>query len=399
MTRATPKKTKTDAFTALNGLRFLAALAVVCFHYGTKTDGYNQVPETIKKIFNEGPAAVGFFFILSGFVLGYRYLRYGAYSENSTAFYWARFTRLYPAYLLGFLLFAPLAVQKYLVHPSMSAGGQGTFISSAILSLLTLQAWTPLAQAWNGPSWSLSVESFMYVMFPLIGFRLIKLDKPSTLFVACSAWLVPTGLACGHVVKVIPDYAWEKFMVNSPILWLPLFIIGICSTRLLPFWEMMSPRKTNFISTFCFLGVILLGFVWPRGLIEIFIVGGIAPILAVLVVSFTRTSGWITAILGGAIFNKLGQASYIIYIIQSPLWHYWQALTNFIRRVPLQTQGAAKWQFFAFVPFVILVSLAVQRFIEEPVRSWLNKERLLRASRAALTNSVRTTYASASHSD
>jgi len=96
-----------------------------------------------------------------------------------------------------------------------------------------------------------------------------------------------------------------------------------------------------------------------------------APLLLAVIVSFTSASGWITRVLGGEIFNGLGQASYIIYIVQSPVWYYWQALTNRLRHVPAQTAVVAAWQFFVFVPFLILVSLVVQRFIEAPVRSWL----------------------------
>jgi peptidoglycan/LPS O-acetylase OafA/YrhL len=89
-------------------------------------------------------------------------------------------------------------------------------------------------------------------------------------------------------------------------------------------------------------------------------------------------SGWITKFVGGEIFNSLGQASYIIYIIQSPVWHCWQALTNRLRHVPFQATLVAPWQFFLFVPFLVMVSLAVQRFVEIPVRGWLATWRFAR---------------------
>src|SRR5208282_2377784 len=97
-----------------------------------------------------------------------------------SAFYWARFVRLYPIYLLSFLLYLPIAVQKYVLYPSPESTGHHTFVLSAVLSCLMLQSWTPLAQAWNGPSWSLSVEAFMYLMFPLVGFRLVRLSRRAT---------------------------------------------------------------------------------------------------------------------------------------------------------------------------------------------------------------------------
>src|SRR3981081_1549231 len=151
---------KSETFTALNGLRFLAALAVVIYHYGTKVEGYPRIPGIIKDFINLGPTAVSFFFILSGFVLAYRQLHGSSRIQTAGEFYWARFARLYPAYLLAFLLFLPIALQKYILSPSHTIAGRHTFILSAVLSFLMLQSWTPLAQAWNGPSWSLSVEGF-----------------------------------------------------------------------------------------------------------------------------------------------------------------------------------------------------------------------------------------------
>src|ERR1700690_395889 len=82
---------KAETFTALNGLRFLAALAVLIFHYAPRVNTYNHVPDILKNLINEGPSAVGFFFILSGVVLAHRHLYGGARVQTPAAFYWARF--------------------------------------------------------------------------------------------------------------------------------------------------------------------------------------------------------------------------------------------------------------------------------------------------------------------
>jgi peptidoglycan/LPS O-acetylase OafA/YrhL len=367
-----------ETFTALNGLRFIAALAVVFFHFAPKIDGYDRVPGVVKKLIHLGPAAVGFFFILSGFVLASRHFRNSSRNETPAQFYWARFIRLYPAYLVGFLLFAPIAVQKYLVHSSSATTAPGTFALSAILYSLMLQAWTPLAQAWNGPSWSLSVEAFMYFVFPPIMVRLARLNYKNSILILCVAWLIPAGLACAYVGHLISESAWRAYVGNNPLLWTPLFVMGICAAKLVPIWRKVERSKANLISTAAFVGVIVAAGAWPRAWSEVFIAGGIAPLLVLVIVSFTNVSGWITKFLGGEIFNSLGQASYIIYIIQSPVWHCWQALTNRLRHVPFQATLVAPWQFFLFVPFLVMVSLAVQRFVEIPVRGWLATWRFAR---------------------
>jgi peptidoglycan/LPS O-acetylase OafA/YrhL len=94
----------------------------------------------------------------------------------------------------------------------------------------------------------------------------------------------------------------------------------------------------------------------------------------VMVLSFTRDSGLLTRLLGGAVMDRLGQASYILYIIQSPVWHYWQAFTNYLRHVPLETAGVTIWQFCAFVPFLVFSSLVVQNLVEIPLRNWMKEK-------------------------
>jgi peptidoglycan/LPS O-acetylase OafA/YrhL len=359
---------KSETFTALNGLRFLAALAVVIFHYAPRVDAYHQVPGFIKNVIDKGPAAVSFFFILSGFVLAGRHLYGNSRVQTAPAFYWARFVRLYPAYLLAFLLFSPVAVQRYILNPSPESAGHHTFLLSAVLSCLMLQSWTPLAQAWNGPSWSLSVEAFMYLMFPLIGFRLVRLSRRTTVLVLFLSWLIPSSLALAYVEHWIPDLTWRLYITNNPLLWMPLFVMGICASRMVPAWRRVASNRANIFSIFTFAALILIALWWPHKWGDIFVTGGIAPLLVAVIVFSTCTSGWIVSVLGGTVLSKLGEASYVMYILQAPLWHYWQPLTNYLRRVPPQTGVVPLWQFVAFVPFLILTSFAVQRFIENPLR-------------------------------
>jgi peptidoglycan/LPS O-acetylase OafA/YrhL len=358
---------KPKALTALNGLRFLAAMAVVVFHFAPRVIGYDRLPSTVTNLVNEGPAAVGFFFILSGFVLAHRYLQNGARIEALLPFYWSRFARLYPAYILAFVLFLPLAAAKYLHGPA----NHTIFFTSALLSVLMLQAWTPLAQAWNGPSWSLSAEAVMYVVFPLVGHRFLRLSSKKMLAVTGLLWCVPAICACGYLTGIIPATLWVSYLRNNPLLWLPLFLMGICATKAVPDWGRVSQRNAAVISTAAFLGLVLVAAVWPSSWSELFVTGGSAPLLVAIVVFFSRISGWATKIVGGAVFDRLGQASYIIYILQSPVWHYWQAFTDRFRHVPMDAPLVQSWQFALFIPFLIVLSLLVQDVFETPARIWL----------------------------
>ena len=159
-------------FRALTGVRFCAALYVVCYHYLPTIGGYvTESPAWVQKFFEAGPAAVGFFFILSGFVLAYRYRSdqlNAPEAESPGRFLLARARKLYPTYLVAFVLFFPMAVAKYLIRSPESwlASFWHLFLSGAA-SLLLVQSWTPLSQAWNGPKLVAVGKSFLfYTLFP-----------------------------------------------------------------------------------------------------------------------------------------------------------------------------------------------------------------------------------------
>jgi peptidoglycan/LPS O-acetylase OafA/YrhL len=68
---------------------------------------------------------------------------------------------------------------------------------------------------------------------------------------------------------------------------------------------------------------------------------------------FSRTSGGLARVIGGEIFNTLGKASYVLYIIQAPVWHFWQILIGFLTRTPSPSTLFPAWQFWLFVPVLV----------------------------------------------
>jgi peptidoglycan/LPS O-acetylase OafA/YrhL len=360
-------------FTGLNGLRFIAALTIVFYHYAPLIEGYQRLPDVVRNLISEGPAAVGFFFILSGFVLAHRYLSAGASVGEVGAFYWSRFTRIYPAYLIGFVLFVPLAFDKYVIHPPFGVSNGKTLVVSALLYSFMLQAWTPLSQAWNGPSWSLSVEAFMYLIFPLAGAQMVRLSNRKTLVLVLIAWVLPVAVVCSYQAGLISGSTWEGYLRNSPLLWTSLFVMGIAAARFIGPWKKVSTKAASRLSIGVVIAVIVIAAVWPRTWIEVFVAGGIAPLFAAVIVFFTRDVNRLTHIIAGNTLNRLGQASYAMYIIQAPIWHYWQATTNLMRQSPAQTNTVAAWQFVVFVPVLVFISLAVERLVEIPGRRWLSR--------------------------
>src|SRR2546429_3677667 len=123
---------------ALTTLRFFAALHVVLFHMrviGILPGG----PWWYQQFAGIGFVGVNFFFVLSGFILVYTY---DGASLNVRKFWWARFVRIYPAYILSLIVAAPffffavghlgLRVFSWIIE---------VFVLACMLKLTLLQSW------------------------------------------------------------------------------------------------------------------------------------------------------------------------------------------------------------------------------------------------------------------
>src|SRR5271154_3420401 len=115
---------------ALTTLRFFAAMHVVLFHCAptlaiktgerlamTTSHSPAMVRELVAMVsqgmiavMDAGPWSVSFFFILSGFILVYNYGD-GRRPLDAGRFWVARFARIYPVYLIGFLLAMPFVLE------------------------------------------------------------------------------------------------------------------------------------------------------------------------------------------------------------------------------------------------------------------------------------------------
>ncbi len=341
-------------FASLNGLRFLAALSIVVFHYMPLTQG-----TSLSALVLCSPAAVGFFFLLSGFVLAHRHPSV----PSKPQFWWARFVRVYPMYLLAFLLFIPIALLKYQGSPHYSLP------LAAGINLLMVQAWTPLSQSWNGPSWSLSVEAFLYAMFP---FLVTQVGRVRNRLIWCCVALLPAGLTILLCLDVVPAQIWRSWIGNNPIFWVPVFCLGIC----LGLWRSASanvPRSMDIPVALVLAAMVTAALFWPPRFREVFINGGAVPLFAAAVVLCTYPTKVMGKILGNPLMDRLGKASYITYIVQAPLWHYFHAAVNRVQHRPLADRRTGMAEFVAFVVFLLFCSLFLDRAVDEPLRRRLQK--------------------------
>ncbi|MDQ0319063.1 peptidoglycan/LPS O-acetylase OafA/YrhL [Pararhizobium capsulatum DSM 1112] len=149
---------KKQHFETLDGMRGMAAVAVVLYHM-------NAVP------FLRAPSgylSVDFFFVISGFVIAYSYRNRLLTTLSFVDFIKIRFVRLYPILFLGFAL-ASLrgAAMIFANHPDAPSFQELLLGSTINLVLLPM----PIVGSWmflNVPVWSLMFEviaNFGYARF------------------------------------------------------------------------------------------------------------------------------------------------------------------------------------------------------------------------------------------
>ena len=98
----------------LTSLRFFAALAVLFFHQGYLKSLDNPLKDFAVIFFNEGYSGVSFFFVLSGFILGYSYQKNIKSKTISVKKYLLlRLSRIFPLHLFTAFIFIFSKQTKY----------------------------------------------------------------------------------------------------------------------------------------------------------------------------------------------------------------------------------------------------------------------------------------------
>ncbi len=154
-------------FRLLDGLRGLAAIAVVVYHFSARSDLGELLPH--------GYNAVDFFFVLSGLVVGHAYGQRLRDQMTASQYLRLRWIRLWPMIVPGTLFAAAIEFWR----PTTAASHIADVVRSAILGSVPLP-WpfpTSLEQTifpLNGPVWSLFFELFASFAFVVVGRRAWK---------------------------------------------------------------------------------------------------------------------------------------------------------------------------------------------------------------------------------
>jgi peptidoglycan/LPS O-acetylase OafA/YrhL len=321
----------------------------------------------------QGHLAVDFFFLLSGFILAYTYLAAdGSARGGKRAFWVARIARIYPLYLLGLLL----GMEPYLVS-GHRLFGVGT---SAVASLFLLQAWIPSTLGWNQPAWSLSVEAFFYLLFPLLLPLAAHLSRRGLWRVVVGAWAVFAAIILVLYLLGL-HYAtlwwWGDFVRYNPLVSLPEFIVGMTLGLLfvrsdgvsgLHRWSDRGLNRAIAVVATLLLALLLIASAtrYSTGDLDSMAVFAL-PFLATLIGLLAFGRGVISRALAHPRMLWLGEISYGVYIVHWPVWFLLSALA--VSGLHLSVNSPVLFLvYLALTPIVAGVSFV---YLERPARRFI----------------------------
>ncbi|WP_071134595.1 acyltransferase family protein [Millionella massiliensis] len=358
----------------LDGLRGVAALLVVFYHIfeGLSFAAGGTVITTI----NHGYLAVDFFFILSGFVIGYAYDDRWGRTMTLGGFFKRRLIRLHPMIVMGVVLGAV----TYLLQGSVQWDGTRMPLSMVMLAMLLALFMIPAVPGapndvrgngemfpLNGPSWSLFFEYIGNILYGLFIHRL------STRVLRLLVVLLGIGLAWFALFDVV-GYGmigvgwtldgWNFF--GGLLRMLFPFTLGMLLSR------NFRPVRVRGAFWICSL-VLLVLFCVPyiegkagvslNGLYEVFCIFLVFPFLVRLGASGSLTDGVSTRVC-----KFMGDISFPLYAVHYPimyLFYAWLIDNQHYTFAEVWPQALG-----VFVGNVLLAYLCLKLY-DEPVRRWL----------------------------
>lgn len=359
----------------LDGLRGVAALMVIWYHV---FEGYAFAGGTTIDTFNHGYLAVDFFFILSGFVIGYAYDDRWGKNFTMKDFIKRRLIRLHPMVIMG----AVVGAITFYIQGSVQWDGTHIGISMVMLSLLCTIFFIPAMPGvgyevrgngemfpLNGPCWSLFFEYIGNILYALFIRRLS--NKALTIVVV----LLGVALASFTIFNVSGygniGVGWTLDGVN---------FIGGLLRMLFPFsmgmllsrnFKPMKLRGAFWICTLVMIALFAVPYlegtesICTNGIYEAFCIIIAFPILLWIGASGTTTDKKSTQIC-----KFLGDISYPIYVIHYPFMYLFYA---WLIKNQLFTLGET-WQVALCVyAWNILFAYLCLKLYDEPVRKYLAK--------------------------
>ncbi len=359
-------------YNILDGLRGIAAIIVVCFHL-FEAFATSHLDQKI----NHGYLAVDFFFILSGFVVGYAYDDRWKTMKTSD-FIKRRIIRLQPMVAMGAIIGTCVFYFQGCPVWDVSQVTVGALLIATLLNALLIPS-TPgmeirgLGEMYplNGPTWSLFFEYIGNLLYALF------IRKLSTVALTVLVVLAGCGLASFAMFGPYGDICAGFQLTGTEFTGGFLRLLFSFSAGLL-LSRIFKPAHVKGAFWLCGLSVVVLLSVPRIGGVEHFWMNGLYETLCFAVffplIVYLGASGKTTDKYTIRICKFLGDISYPLYMVHYPfiyLYYAWVKNENltFSESLP----GA-----IALVIGSILLAYASLKFYDEPVRKYLTKRFLRR---------------------
>jgi peptidoglycan/LPS O-acetylase OafA/YrhL len=337
----------------LDGLRGVAAIAVVIYHY-SQNFGWELAPNAY--------LAVDFFFLLSGFVLAHAYQARLQAGQFSGAFMQRRLIRLYPLYWLGTTLAAVPIIAAALLgtaHPGAMRTLASYFLgvvflpTPAHLSVFNIRVF-PL----DVPAWSLSLEVGVNALYAFVGRRLTTRRLAAIVLVAAMGLIV----AAHHFQTMQLGHNWPTYLGGwIRVFW--SFFAGVLAHRIFADGRPTLPTFVGVLITLLMIAV----FAYRDDGALVGVVSALVLFPAIL---------WIGAQvrLSGAarrLASWLGALSYALYIVHEPIWDALWLLCRLNHRDP----RVAFWPSLLGWTLLALACASILNFAYDlPVRAFLTRK-------------------------
>ncbi|MDE3235521.1 MAG: acyltransferase [Bacteroidota bacterium] len=335
--------------------RFIAVAAIVVFHFGTSVYPFN-IP-LLSPLFHAAYVGVSYMYLLSGFVMMIAYQHKKKEGIALRTFYRNRLARVYPMYVLALVI----TIFFYSIDERIFS------VQEVLLNVFALQAWVPGdALSLNAPGWSVSVEVFFYVLFPLL-FNYVYRNGSfiKLMLIAILLWLLTqVGLNIAlhtSFYKGFPS-ASHDLLFYFPLMHLNEFIIGNIAGLLFVIRKEKQCRNNDglllLLVAISVVGVYLLQhFSFHDGLFALLY----APLLYCL----SLNDGNITRLFTKKIFVWAGEISYAIFILQKPFFLFGR---KYLPSIGVKDSAI---QFYIIFILLLIFSFLTYRYVETPARKWI----------------------------
>lgn len=357
----------------LTGIRIFAAAAIVEGHSWEYWGAENRL--LLGMSLQHG---VSMFFVLSGFILAYSYPTLE--DVRTRHFVLARFARVFPMHVFS-------TVVLLLMVPSVlgELRQNGEFFT--ILHYITLtHAWYPTWQnflAFNGVSWSISVEAAFYLTFPLwiMNWGKLNLLKLPLAFAPTVILIEYANLGTLSSVPKAPGMTMQGLLHFSPLSRLPEFVLGVVVgefwTRHRFEWNRISSTIAEIIITFVLWYAVRYAWDYAHDPEWLQFLGtggafwieqnGFTPVFAAFILVMASSTGIIAWCLGRRPVVILGEASFSVYLLHSILLRYYESFPGLISNNP------EAWRLLYWMGVISMSYLAFE-FVETPARAQITKK-------------------------